>query len=441
MLSFSQFSRIHSFTNGYAKYLGEATIPNDPKYIEKYIIPFWKDYSYTLSGGKKTSVSIYDSEGNKISEVPTGTKVKLKSAQIKQVGKSGLLQSDKGYVSIRTLEKPLVKGGVNLGDAAEGVVYVAMWLKHTMARKKAVEKIKEADISSFIKRIKWKKHSENIFFITNSANVKGWGGVVDNVSGSLYLKKVSAEGLTNPNNANQIKPLIKEAAEMVNSRNFERFVNMLHKNEKVNDIKIEGLGPLDETGQKIDLRIVIDGKTTTYNSISLKRGSGQLGQKGIGGLSSKSFESLTSFFQSYLNLDINSIQTKYNELYVDDASAATKAVVKTVVSKLAKTNEKRLKQMLINSFSVGAFGGDDITVFDIQKGSRMNIKNVTSIINGFTKISVKDTSKTLGEMQFSGVYQGKEMAIAKIRFKFEKGGKTKRIYFESSPAIKKLFKL
>ena len=97
--------------------------------------------------------------------------------------------------------------------------------------------------------------------------------------------------------------------------------------------------------------------------------------------------------------------------------------------------------MLINSFNIGAFGNDNITVFDIKKGSRMNPANVSKIINKFTNISIDDTSKTLGEMKFSGKYQNTQMDIAKIRFKFENGGKTKRIYFESSAQIKKLFSL
>tara|TARA_R110000822_G_scaffold8533_15_gene33474 strand:+ start:1448 stop:2734 length:1287 start_codon:yes stop_codon:yes gene_type:complete len=425
----------------FQEFITEATIPNDPKYIAKYIDPFWKTHEYELKNGKKTTVSIYDSDGNAAWDVPTGTKVKLKSGRVKQIGSSGLLNSDKGYVSITNLEKPKIAGVINLGDAAEGVVYAAMWLKHTEARKKDVEKIKPADIIAFIENIKWKKHGENTSFIVNSKNVKGWGGVVDNVKGSLYLKKVSAEGLTDPANAGSIKPLAGEAANMVNSKNFERFVKMLHRNEKVNTIEIEGLGPLDETGQKIDLRVVIDGKTTSYNSISLKRGSNQLGQKGFNGLPSKSFDSLSSFFKSYLNLDISPALGKYNELYVNDAREATKEVVKVVVSKLAKTNEKKLKAMLINSFNTGAFGNDNITIFDIQKGSRMNPANVSSVINKFKGIKIQDTSKTLGEMRFSGTHQGVEMEIAKIRFKFENEGKTKRIYFESSSAIKKLFKL
>lgn len=426
--------------------LDEATIPNKPDYIAKYIDAVWQTAEYVVINGKKDTVPTWYADGGEAGEIKSGTSVKIVDPDVIQyTDRSATVKTNKGYVKITHLQKPKATGGkgmaINLGDASEGVLYVAMWLKHTVARKTNVEKVSANDILSFIKKIKWKKYGANVLMISGKATARGWGGVSDTVKGELYLKGASANALTDPYNLDKIKPLATESAAMVNSRNFERFVKMLHRNEKVNHVEIMGLGPLDETGQKIDLKIEIDGKVSRFNAISLKRGSTQLGQKGIGGIATKSFESVSQFFTKYLSIDVNKTQAEYNDLYVDDAQGATKAVVKHAVATFNKKRPAAKNDLLINSFNIGAFGGDDITVFDIQKNSRINPTNVASVLKKFTNIKAVDTSKTLGEMRFMGKLNNKEMEIGRVRFKFEGGGKTKRIYFESSAALKKLFKI
>lgn len=428
----------------FKEFLTEAVIGNSkPEYFKKYIEDVYETAVYSVVN-KLGDVDVFDSSGKKTGSLPSGTIVKIINPTLTKFKTSFAAETDKGYIKTTNIEKPKVVTKMNMGDAAEGVIFAAIYLKHTRGRSDAnsftLEKITENDILSFVSNIKWTV-SSGISSFKVSESVPGIGGVIDTVDGELYLKKASAEALIDRRNVGSIKALAKESANMVNSRNFERFVKILHVNEKQNHIKISGLGPLDESGQKIDLSVTIDGKTTRYNSISLKRDSVQLGQKGIGGLPNKSFESAKEFFQKYLFVDISSVQPDYIDKYIDSPQESTLILAKEALQLLEKKSQTDLVAALINSFRIGAFGGEDITVFDINKASRMNISNVAAFISNLSNLRVKDVSKTYGELSFMADRDGKQVNIAKIRFKFENSAKVRRIYFETAPELKKLFKL
>lgn len=407
----------------------EANLANSDanRHFNKYIKPDINSLFKVV--GDKGLVDLYDDEFNNIG-VTINTEVKVISNKLLYDGKMHYVSTDKGLIKINRFVKP-AGTTVNRGDLAEGILFAATYLKHTLGRTKSgIKKISTSEVFSFIKNIKWKETNKISSFV-RTETIPGVGGINDKVIGELYLKKSSAENLTNINILNSITDIIDEALDYVNSRNFERFVKLLHVNEKENEISIQALGPLDERGTKIDLKIIIDGKETRFNKLSLKRGSNQIGQRGIGGLGLESFDKMSEYFMTYLNIDMHDFKDEYINLYIDDEKIAGIEAASVAIKKFNSLRDKN--DVIANALIKSSFGDEDISLLQLNKKVKLNRNSFITALEKITDIKAVNKSKVQGTMLIVGKFLKTDIEICKIRFKFT--SKEKRIYFEIQPSF------
>lgn len=174
----------------------------------------------------------------------------------------------------------------NKGDVSEGILAAAITARFVSKTKRITEK----DVLDIIKKLgKPKGMLVKKEFSSPNKNIK----VEDTVVCVIGLAEVNMKALLNMNiyKTKEIKELVNGAIAYANGNNIMEWADMMYTNNKKNLIEVKSEGLLDQTGTKVDLRVMIDGKQAGV-AISLKAGDvKQFGQVGGGSL-----QSMNEFF-------------------------------------------------------------------------------------------------------------------------------------------------
>lgn len=175
----------------------------------------------------------------------------------------------------------------NKGDISEGILAVAITARFASKTKK----ISFSDVINIIKKLGRPNKLRNFMLIEKEFDSPNKNPkIIDNVICKITLAEINMMALLNQKiySLSDIKSLVNSAISYANGKNIMEWADLIYNNNQKNKIEVKSEGLLDQTGTKVDLRIVIDGKQSGVG-ISLKAGDvKQFGQ--VGGASVKSMD-------------------------------------------------------------------------------------------------------------------------------------------------------
>lgn len=175
-------------------------------------------------------------------------------------------------------------GKFNKGDVSEGILAAAITARFVSKTENiTIQKVKDV-----IKSLSQPKKMRNFMIIEKefdspNANKR----IVDKVTCKITLAEINMVAFLNLKiyDDPDIASLLRAAVTYSNGKNIKEWADMVYNNNQKNSIEINSEGLLDQTGTKVDLRILIDGKQAGVG-ISLKAGDvKQFGQ--VGGATTK----------------------------------------------------------------------------------------------------------------------------------------------------------
>tara|TARA_Y100000592_G_scaffold55532_1_gene87365 strand:- start:564 stop:2600 length:2037 start_codon:yes stop_codon:yes gene_type:complete len=211
------------------------------------------------------------------------------------------------------ISKGTAKGIGNQGDILEGIMATAFYMRFLdpdddISASEAFNKVRSLEISEVTAKIKQGKASEvrnnNGKDDKYSLHIALATGVFDDMIAEK--EHLDDEGVPSPGwmYKNELEKLCVASAQAVSIPGVKALAKSIAENDKVDEVEVKAVGPLDQTGTKADLKLVINGTPAfTYDAsrqdgsadltkasrsigaISLKYNSKLLGQTGKGWLS------------------------------------------------------------------------------------------------------------------------------------------------------------
>jgi len=208
----------------------------------------------------------------------------------------------------------------NKGDVSEGILAAAITARFVSKTKS----VNQGDVLAIIGKLKSPSGgAKGLTTLTKfpSPNLKK--GVIDTVVCKVNLAAVNMKAFLNKNiyKDKDVAKLVAASVQYANGKYVREWADMMYTNGQKNIIEVNSEGLLDQSGTKVDLRVIIDG-TRSGIGISLKAGDvKQFGQVGGGTIAS-----MHEFFGS-LGVKFTSADVK-----TFDAHIAKKAPAKALVS-------------------------------------------------------------------------------------------------------------
>jgi hypothetical protein len=229
----------------------------------------------------------------------------------------------------------------NKGDVSEGILAAAITARFVSKTKS----ITRNDVESIIKKLKpYTAGAKGTTSATEFASANLKKSVVDTVVCFVNLAEVNMKAFLAAGtykDADVIK-LVNASVVYANGPHVCAWANMMYENNQKNKIEVRSEGLLDQSGTKVDLRVVIDGKRTGVG-ISLKVGDvKQFGQ--VGGAS---VETMEEFFGSLGVKFDASFKTKFDKFVSEKKPVEALTLAYTVAhTQLNKLQPKRLRSNL-----------------------------------------------------------------------------------------------
>jgi len=231
----------------------------------------------------------------------------------------------------------------NKGDISEGILAAAITARFLSKTKT----ISYNDVISVIQKLKKPKSgmkgatTETVFDSPNEQKK-----VVDKVICKVNLAYINMQAFLSMNSYNDkdVKEIVNMAIKYANGKNIRSWANLLYENNQYNVIEVLSEGLLDQTGTKVDLKVLVDGRQAGVG-ISLKYGDvKQFGQ--IGG---SKWESMKKLFGP---LDVKFSQKTENDyitlLSEKKIAPALTLAYSEAVDQLNKKTTKKLIELISN---------------------------------------------------------------------------------------------
>jgi hypothetical protein len=200
-------------------------------------------------------------------------------------------------------------GKFNKGDISEGILAAAITARFVSKTKP----ITDNDVVSIIGKLKPGQGAQKGFSSTTKFTSPNLAkNVVDTVICFVNLAEVNMKGFldTKIYRDKDVKELVTAAVSYANGIHVREWADTMYRNGQKNTIEVRSEGLLDQSGTKVDLRVIIDGKQCGIG-VSLKAGDvKQFGQ--IGGAS---IESMKDLFEP-LGVKFTSTHAKKIETYL-----------------------------------------------------------------------------------------------------------------------------
>jgi hypothetical protein len=398
------------------------------------------------SGSTMSFVSIGYTRNNLYQEItPSKSKAEYEKAIkfLKTDAKSAdkiILVSGKNKKPLTVLLKSAEFGGSggaassapkgNRGDMAEaifGAAITARFLSKTA-------KITKDDVLKIIAKINATKMQQSMVFDSPNKNPK----IVDKLTFRLGLALPNLIAVTDKNVQSTLTDIVNSSVNYANSKVVMDWADLLYNNNKYNEIEVVSDGIGDQTGTKVDVRIIVDGVKTDVN-VSLKADEvKQFGQ--VGG---STFEAQTTLWKQLLNIDVSKAEENY---YKQVKKKNTIGALKSVYSfaadefnKSIKTNKSKTLANLSKGIKYFAtLNEENVTLVQLTKNEATvyEFDNLEKLLKGYNLQANLITTKATPEIQIG---DGDDILVT-IRIKTENkpNGIYVRNYVEKGKLLTKI---
>ena len=375
-------------------------------------------------------------------EFPDATSINSLVGSDKTLPIGYVVKSGKSNIA-KYIYKPYGKN-INKGDIAEGILGAALYVKFMNPKTKVTD--------SAIKQVLSNIDTQPDAFADNPKKVmktiEGKNGE-DTVSFVVALAAGNYSGLVDPKWHGELSSHYKSAIAYVNGENIVEEAMRQEMDKNPNVIKIISDGVSDQTGTKIDVKVLVDGVPTKLGSISLKAGSKTMGQVGSG-----DWNKLSDLLSGMFGVKPD---PQLEEPWVKAVSskdrvgviAAGQAVYKDIVDELAKEPGFRrdnpeeqvdvIQSIILGTRNAATGGEKGVLLVDFDSGDykvlnfddkleevftkrenfKLGVKYIVSD-SGFPKILIRDdgNNQTLVEIRMR--VEGKGDTIKNVRHYVEK---------------------
>lgn len=344
----------------------------------------------------------------------------------------------------------------NKGDVSEGILAAAITARFI----NKTEDIDSRKVLSVIGKLGRPKKVRNFSMVEkkfSSANENP--NIVDTVVCKISLADVNMNAFLNKSiySRKEIVELVNAAIAYANSVNIKEWADMVYTNNQENFIEVNSEGLLDQTGTKVDIRVLIDGQQAGVG-ISLKAGDvKQFGQ--VGGATKEAMEEYfgplgVKFNKKTLTDFENMVANKK----VTEALILMYKEASTQIKKKIKTNQKEFIEDLSNFMKFHAtrnepdvalvtLNKNEATLYDFDKlskklkGLTLDVEyneSSTDVIKGkkipqFTIVVVDSKIRNNGLLTLRNKLEGN-----RVNSKGKKVGLTVRNYVEKEHMTKEL---
>ena len=277
--------------------------------------------------------------------------------------------------------------------------------------------------------------------------------VNDSIKYTLKLSKPHYEDLMDKKKRPLMDNLVKNAAEYANSPEAQEYCEYFYLNGKPDVIHVISDGVTESTTRKTDVEVIVTdpktGKETHQRlNISLKAGSGQLGQVGGGGQGSDPFDAQKKLWDAF-GIDVESSRKEFTSLL-------TKKGLPTAVEAVFRDATTFLQDLLAGSYDDAEY----LFLRDLVKGidyyATLNDPTIilVDIEHGYDILSFTVLEDRLKDIDLDAVYsetaKNPQIDIIDrvsgeilIRFRTKRetkkgGGDYYRYYVFKGPLLKKL---
>lgn len=297
-----------------------------------------------LTKYKRVNIFLNKIIGNKEFQLDDGSMVKVKKSEAKRLldlflapsVPTGTLQiaTDRGNFPLSKFFKSEDIGGKgggagskkisNLGNVSEGILGAALFAKLKARTNNTIEVISSSDIWEVLDSLNVQR------MVTPTGKEAEWGeygvaikdsgrkAVNDTIKYTLKLSKPHYDDLMDKQKRPMMENLAVNAAEYANGPEAQEYCEYFYLNGKPDVIHVISDGVSESTTRKTDVEVIITdpktGKETHQRlNISLKAGSGQLGQVGGGGKGSDPFDAQKKLWDAF-GIDVESSRKEFTSL-------------------------------------------------------------------------------------------------------------------------------
>ncbi|MFZ9589678.1 MAG: hypothetical protein ACO28V_08100 [Chitinophagaceae bacterium] len=296
----------------------------------------------------------------------------------------------------------------NKGDVSEGVLAAAI----TARFQSKAKRIGNDDVLNLIKKLgkptKFKKFMliEKEFDSPNK-NPK----IIDTVICKVTLAEVNMAAFLNAKiyADKEMRELLSAAVSYANGNNIMEWADMIYNNNQKNKIEVKSEGLLDQTGTKVDLRVIIDGKQAGVG-VSLKAGDvKQFGQ--VGGATT---DAMNEFFNplgvKFSTKNLKDFETLVSKKQVTEALCLAYKEASKQIKELIKSDSSTFKKNISNFMKFHATRNEpDVALVQLSK----NEANVYNFENIQKKLKGVELDVVYSEAQ-TDVVKGKKIPQLKI---------------------------
>jgi len=306
----------------------------------------------------------------------------------------------------------------NKGDVAEGILASAMTARFMSKTKR----ITEQDVIAIIKKLGkpkngFKGSTSLSTFSSPNENTK----IKDTVICKINLAENNMSAFLDPKNYasgnTDILSIVKAAVAYANGNNVVDWANMMYANNQENKIEVNSEGLLDQTGTKVDLRLVIDGVQAGVG-ISLKAGDvKQFGQ--VGG---SKFASMVKLWSPLGVKFSQRVEDNYTTLLSEKKVAPALTLAYTEALKQIQRKDQKSLQKDIAAFMDyhATVGEKDVVLIQLNRGEVLeyNFSNLAKKLKGknITAVITTGTTEKLNDGGYKGSPGVPKNKIPKIEF-------------------------
>ena len=296
----------------------------------------------------------------------------------------------------------------NKGDVSEGILAAAI----TARFESKTKRISNDDVLSVIKKLGKPTRMKKFMLIEKTFDSPNKNPkIIDKVVCKITLAEINMNALLNPKvySDKEMKELLSAAVAYANGKNIMEWADMMYTNNQKNLIEVKSEGLLDQTGTKVDLRVIIDGKQAGVG-VSLKAGDvKQFGQ--VGGATA---DSMNEFFNplgvKFSSKNLNDFEKLVSQKKATEALCLAYKEASKQIKEIIKKDSSTFKKNISNFMKFHATRNEpDVALVQLSKGeaSVYNFDNIQKKLKGI-ELDVMYSEST------TNVVQGKKIPQIKI---------------------------
>lgn len=292
----------------------------------------------------------------------------------------------------------------NRGDVSEGILAAAITARFVSK----TTDVTDQDVINTIRKIKQnrpRKSSSGLTTTTNLVSENYNPRVKDTVVCLVNLAEVNMKAFLNLNTyrRSDIKGLVSAARKFANGRYIKEWADMMYNNNQKNKIEVLSQGLLDQSGTKVDLKVVIDGKQAGVG-VSLKAGDvKQFGQ--VGGTR---WAAMKELFQPLGVKMTSNLEKDYIDLIAQKRLApALTLIYREATDQINRMDSEKFAKSLADFMDYHATRGERNVVLVRTTRADARVYNFSNLKKGLkgSDVKVKLTSGTTSKLQGGG-YKG-----------------------------------